>query len=329
MDLFMVTEKNSVVKPKNGYDLVRGVMDHLLGGVEELIKIANGQETGWLEFKASTISRKQDYQPGENKNDAIWNVTKGIIALLNGWGGAVIIGITPEGIPVGWESCYEDVVMLQPDQKGDFILKNIKTPVLKPKKGSWKTGLKGILSLKRPISNEYVELRRATYKSKEVIVFMVKPLPEKEFPLWVMKSTNDGQEHIFHLYRRCFGDVGEVIPITDPDEFYKIKSIYNPDSNDIFPNLWDKFLTNIGINTNATIPSPDMAINVKLVPNSTQVNISVVDTHPKVDSVRKVLRENTDFQGEDGYWFVERDCYMDVIVPKIENLCTRGCCPII
>jgi hypothetical protein len=77
----------------NGYEFVREVLSRTRNDVGELIRLANGRETEWLEFKAGTGPEGGVYDKGSNKWDYRFDVARGLFALANGIGGALLIGV--------------------------------------------------------------------------------------------------------------------------------------------------------------------------------------------------------------------------------------------
>ncbi|MGV8080948.1 MAG: RNA-binding domain-containing protein [Syntrophales bacterium] len=331
----MTLENNSSANtpeiPRNGYELVSKVLRYKPGGgVDALMRLANNRETDWLEWKRTIKPSEKDRNNGENEFDLLWHVVKGVISMLNQWGGAVIIGIADEDCkPVGWGSCCENGIIPEQHSLKDKSFNDCVSSILNKKK--WKTGIHGNWSLRDDsrIPTNYIDARRPwDYGNEEVIVIEVRPLPKDRFPLWVIKlvESKGNVEKIMHLYQRRIGDRGQNEPITDAEEFYKIKCERDPNTNPQFSYLWKKFLDTVSnITDNNNQPNP--IINTKWDSSGNQVSISVVSTHPKAKEVRKTLSRIINYQGTNKFWRVTRDYYIDHVVTELENVFQKGCCP--
>jgi len=113
-------------------ELVRRVLDATGGDVEPLVKLANYQETEWLEFKRNLWpgeekaaelerenlrqnaedSRKQGLRDGNppepTKGKLCWHTVRAVIAMANTHGGAVLVGVDDNGQPVGLKDSDPD-----------------------------------------------------------------------------------------------------------------------------------------------------------------------------------------------------------------------------
>lgn len=204
--------------------------EHLFakGGVEALVRHAKGRprgETDWLEFKASAWLLPEDLAKGETQQEQNWHIAKGIIALMNTSGGALVIGIR--------EKDWESVALDANDPKGrcignsldDYVRRAI-MPQVWPGKLSWTTPKGETMTLERnPALGTLLDWRHGPYKhgdgrEGEVIVVLVKP--STELCLATTPIGPKGRERtLYVLYRRLLGDGGEVVEETD---FRKIEA---------------------------------------------------------------------------------------------------------
>jgi hypothetical protein len=125
----------------NGYEFVTEVLKKTRNDVGPLIELAEGHETEWLEFKAATGPIDGVLPAGESWGDYRWDVAKAALAMANGIGGALLIGVKetterPEGVmPVGLkDSGYGG--------NRDEFLRNLHLSVLEPANG-WRTSKEG------------------------------------------------------------------------------------------------------------------------------------------------------------------------------------------
>src|SRR5258707_681584 len=86
-----------------GDELVLRVLDSADGGVEPLIELAGHQETEWLEFKAK-LAEPPDPAKNVNLFDYYWHISRGLISMVNGRGGAVLLGVGDHCESVGIEA---------------------------------------------------------------------------------------------------------------------------------------------------------------------------------------------------------------------------------
>ncbi|MBR4663992.1 MAG: putative DNA binding domain-containing protein, partial [Lentisphaeria bacterium] len=80
----------------DGYKYCKEILEHPHGGVKALMERAENSERPWLEFKASIQLLKEHVKEGYKPEDLYWEIAKAVIAMMNTYGGAVIIGINDQ-----------------------------------------------------------------------------------------------------------------------------------------------------------------------------------------------------------------------------------------
>ena len=211
----------------NGYEFVKKILGHTNYDVTPLVKITGGLETDWLEFKGATaVSTKIYNKEGElYSNKIIWksrlNVFKALIAMANGTGGAILIGIGED------ENSIAEAVSLKDSgfigDKDDFVRK-LEENVLYPKR--WKTPKPDLF---KPMWG--------TFNEKLIIIVFVEPR-KKEDKWLTCKEDNKVRE-------RRQGDIGKTIEISINylNDWWKSREIDRSDLNQRFISFlseWNK-----------------------------------------------------------------------------------------
>lgn len=186
----------------SGYDLARRVLDHPRGGVAAMIRLAAGDETDWLEFKAAMLGRPEDRKPGENNVDGYWHVAEAVIALANSRGGAVLVGVDDKThCAIGLHACDPRGIIAQHGLEAyrrQEILDRVD-----PANGTWATGTRGIWRIgSGRLPEGLVEVRAARYQEQDVAVILVRPAEGKCIRIW------NGQ--VEQVLRRRLGNVGKT-----------------------------------------------------------------------------------------------------------------------
>ena len=109
-----------IVTPCDGAQLAKSVLALSGNDAGALIRLAHGQETEWLEFKAAICPEKRNGewciekvandQDRETFVDYQWNVTKAMIAMANNKGGGILLGVDDRGRSVGLDASDPDCV---------------------------------------------------------------------------------------------------------------------------------------------------------------------------------------------------------------------------
>ena len=218
----------------SGYDLA----NHLLsqGGVEALIRYAGNAETDWLELKAGMCLLPEDRKKGETEKDLYWNIAKEVIALMNTSGGALVIGI------------HDKTLNLVPLEENDprhilagkgidgYVREFVRSNVW-PSSLSWTYRGKTWELADKQVPTDLISYHHAPYsgpdgRTGEVVVLLIKP-SEK-----IRLTKEDRKSSV--LLKRTRGEVGEVVPIYDYDEFDKYKTTREIESA-FYANVRDQF----------------------------------------------------------------------------------------
>lgn len=86
----------------SAFDLSSRILNCPRGGVEALMKLADGAETYWLEFKAACRPTPEfPLGPSENDGDLKWNIAKACIAMANTDEGCLVMGVADAGNVMG------------------------------------------------------------------------------------------------------------------------------------------------------------------------------------------------------------------------------------
>ncbi len=198
---------DKIAPPRNGYELVNKVLaDAKEGeGVAKLIELADRQETEWLEFKATNLS-EQDFEEAkktgkveEAEAELHFKIARAVISMLNRHGGVVILGIaenkkTGELDPVGWKDCLETGT---PQEIDRFKHLKLFQNIIFPDKGWNFPGKQEKIVIPKVnipkgenrefhrLLGNYVEIRTASYKKKEMILLNIQPLKKELFPVLI------------------------------------------------------------------------------------------------------------------------------------------------
>ncbi|MEA3643048.1 MAG: NACHT domain-containing protein [Lamprobacter sp.] len=231
-------------KVRNARDLVERILGHPQGGIKVLLKLAEGQETEWLEFKAALYPEGGQFKDGEKADDYHWHVAKAAVALANMAGGAVILGLDDNLQPVG---------LAASDPKGTLTTKGreaFNRDILLPAVagGQWKTGRSGTIRLDGSLASQ-IEILNADYHAHPLAVILVTPMPEDEL-LEVHELRN--QERRF-IPVRVPGAVGQVRDLHGRKEQRNYeRTRENQLRGDRYAQLWQRFLASRPTETTAT-----------------------------------------------------------------------------
>ena len=205
-----------VVEKISGFDLA----EHLYskGGVAALVQYAGKAETDWLELKAGMCLREEDIKKNETPQDLYWNYAREIIALMNSSGGVLIIGIqdqTLQYVPLE-ENDPKHLMNLGPEV---YIREFVKHS-LWPKELTWTSHGKTQELSNKQLPSDILAWHHAPYvdsfgRMGEVVLIFVKPADQVR----LVRSAGNS----YPLFKRTKGDLGEAVPIFDPDLIDKYK----------------------------------------------------------------------------------------------------------
>lgn len=239
----------------NGYDLVSQILDDPNGGVAGLIRLSEGQETEWLEFKAALYPTDGNFGPGEKEDDYRWHVAKAVIALANSVGGAVILGIDDNAQAIGLSASDPQNII---EQKGreTFNRDLVQGALIRT---SWKTGREGTISLDSSSLHLLINIKNAEYQGHPVTVILVSPVPAEQF--LVIKEEKPER---YLTFIRDRGAVGRVRALQKFNEITDYKN--NRDQTlkgQTYNNLWKRY-------SNDLMPNKQQINLIKLVGVSKQ-----------------------------------------------------------
>ena len=193
----------------NGYEFVEKILGQTNYDVGPLLKLVNGIETEWLEFKAATKPKDEKFYKNENKWDYRLDVSKALFAMANSIGGAVLIGVGENS-----SKAVEPVNLKNSGFKGDkdkFILE-LGDHILHPRDG-WRTGTEGTWEC-----TETHDLFRPVwglFNEQLVIIILVKP--RKKEDKWLQFECKDNENLSSVVLTRRSGDRGQNNKILDND----------------------------------------------------------------------------------------------------------------
>lgn len=174
--------------------------------VEAMLEYTHGNETEFLELKASVEVRPEDLHPGECATDMLWNIARELIGMVNTTGGVLLIGVRDDD--------GHDVVPLEKDGDGEAIRRRgfeeycrcmIQQKII-PDSRTWTYG-------KRRIEidddlNRYVFPKRIPYRGHDIVGYFVKPC-DNERIVTVRRFDKGGSMAEEFLPIRKRGDIGK------------------------------------------------------------------------------------------------------------------------
>ena len=174
---------------------------------------------------------------GENLDDYRWHVAKAVIALANTRGGAVILGINPQGKAIGLASSDPDNVY---DRKGrEEFIRHLVDSAIRPKEG-WKTGKEGHCQIDQMFLQSLLTPKMGIFHGENVVVLLVRPVPGGHSLLEV-EQTRKGNLTRRILLVRDLGEEGRVRSIQLDDD--KVRYQNNRAVTAVeYTSLWDQFL---------------------------------------------------------------------------------------
>lgn len=228
---------------ENGYELASRVLAQSDFSADPLITLSGGHETEWLEFKAALFPVPESALPPgrasrkaqENDWDYFWNVAKAVIAMANGHGGAVLLGVADDAtsVPLAWSDPKSQL-----QSSLDEYVRQTLDRALFPENRRWPTGTQGVWGIDR-LPTMQVETRAVTLRSEQVLAILVKPLAADAKPLKCVEYAH-GNEHRSVVLCRQPGQLGRVRELIDHEQildFAQTRRQINP----LFGGLWQQF----------------------------------------------------------------------------------------
>lgn len=193
-----------------------------------LEELRPGQETDWIEYKS--VLYPGDLGSPHLKTEATrgafhWHVARGVIAMANACGGALIVGVTDDGHVLGLEAS-EGYLKCNGDE--DRYLRNYVRPVFEPKNGIYDCGKKGRLRLRTPLPETVRIGRVVPFRGKHVLVIVVTPLAQDAPLLGADDLTSEAE---FYPFRRMGnqGGVKDLRNLTEINTAMRERGIQRPD----------------------------------------------------------------------------------------------------
>ena len=279
----------------NAEKLVKKILSHGKGGVEVLLNLAGNNETDWLELKASYLPENGKITSPEkhNKDDYIWSVTKGIVALANSHGGILIVGIDDQLNLV-------DIQGLGYREDKDAFIRKVMAKVLP---AHLKCKHKRYEISENRLLQQTLTPKIYPYKKGNVLTILIPPLKEIVSVLEYSNKENiersNAKERVFI---RGNGDQGSTAMLYTNDAVNKYRDSRSV-RND-FDDLYTKFEDNIKTYGRYLIPSADLKIKVSNYKDNFK-------NHNK-----KLYTHYTSLEGEKE----ERNFFEECAMPEIERI---------
>ena len=197
----------------DGFDFCKKILEHPHGGVKALMNRAKDNECEWLEFKASIELLPED-QEKHSQKDLYWEIAKAVIAMMNTYGGAVIIGIKDtkphDRVPLE-DNDPKNIIGTQ--GIGDY-LRYIRDKIWSAPNGKKSWGAEKKYYVDSPLPPDQIEIKSFPYQGGPVAVILVKPITPC-LKIWKGSLPPDGQQQLLH---RSPGDHGESKPFVSYDQ---------------------------------------------------------------------------------------------------------------
>ena len=223
-DQFNGTVKNGNKDMISGYELAKGILNATDNKLEKLLECADRREHEWLEFKAGMHLLEKD-KGMEKDEDLWWNITKGIIAMMNTTGGAVVIGIMDNLDVVPLEQC-DPRNLIKEHGIDQYFREEILSRIC-PRRKKWETSKGKIYHLgedSRCIGN-LLKIKTVVYQNHTISVLLVKPIENECVRVYVYNRGDANKECEKEIVYYREKGVGEV------KEFSKSKDIINYEKN--------------------------------------------------------------------------------------------------
>lgn len=209
--------------------------------VDKLLESCHNHETDYLEFKATIfLESASDLQPNETQDDLTWHTLKAIIALANGSGGCVLLGVDDKGHPVKMQD--RDGQELTDDTWDDFtrsiselLFKKTTLSLHRPPNKKRKApdenqrqepedNSRKILEMESGLMN-LVEFHKGSCHGQPIVCLLVKPYGKEEQDYFIVKEKQLNRQIV---YVRRGGEIGETVALTDFKEIQRRKRPHPP-----------------------------------------------------------------------------------------------------
>lgn len=236
---------NDDLKIRNARDLVARILNHPQGGIDALLRLAEDQETDWLECKAALHPVGGVFEPGENADDYRWHVAKAAVALANSCGGVVLLGLNDALCPVGLAPSDPRGVLARKGREA-FNRDVVLAPLVST---CWKTGTSGTIKLLGSMER-LIEIRNADYRGQPLAAILVAPVPDNDLlELSELREFREGREkytYTRHLIPiRAHGAVGQVRELQGKEIRVHERARANQLNSDRYDQLWQRFLASL------------------------------------------------------------------------------------
>lgn len=188
-------------------ELIEEVLARNRGELRPLLALVGNAETDWLELKASLLPDPSLPVPeGMNEADHHWHVTRAVVALANSEGGAVLLGVDDNGLPV--DLSFSDPKGYRREGGWDLFSRKVLDKALFRPSG-WKTAKRGKWRLDVNRLKRCVSLRQAKLDGRDVVAIVVRCAKTRD-DLVLVDHTLQGQTTGPILFVRQRGDVGRI-----------------------------------------------------------------------------------------------------------------------
>lgn len=150
----------------NGFEFANEALSVKNYELDTIIKLTDGAEVDWLEFKAAIKGQNAKETSESNEYDFILHLLKALVSMANGSGGMVLLGVDDEGNAIGLEhSGY--------DGDKDKFTRYISDKVFI--RAGWHTQLSGEWRWENNADQIYFDPQWAKLQGTDVLVFAVPP----------------------------------------------------------------------------------------------------------------------------------------------------------
>lgn len=192
----------------NGFEFANKALSIKGYALDSIIKLTDGAEVDWLEFKAAIKDQNAKETGKANEYDFIFHLLKALVSMANGSGGMVLLGVDDEGNAVGLKhSGY--------DGDKDKFTRYISDKVFI--RESWRTQLSGEWRWENNADQIYFDPQWARLQGADVLVFTVPPREKSLGPLFLINTTHKNPEPVEYAFVRAGGDRGKVLRLSRED----------------------------------------------------------------------------------------------------------------
>ena len=192
----------------NGFEFANKALSIKGYALDSIIKLTDGAEVDWLEFKAAIKDQNAKETGKGNEYDLILHLLKALVSMANGSGGMVLLGVDDEGNAVGLKhSGY--------DGDKDKFTRYISDKVFI--RESWRTQSSGEWRWENNADQIYFDPQWARLQGTDVLVFTVPPREKSLGPLFLINTTHKNPEPVEYAFVRAGGDRGKVLRLSRED----------------------------------------------------------------------------------------------------------------